>query len=114
MTEAIHRNSSADQIPLVAALPPGTAVLPDDFPLRLLHIKMASGLSWNALAEKLGVDPRQMSRWRKGVEPSGGAMLALVKLSMLVPDGVQVLLGGNGALAPGRRGEALSNSRRPY
>ena len=93
MTTTRHKNTPDEQLSLVAAVPPGTALLPDDFPVRLNCIKEASGLSWNILAEKLGVEPRQMARWRKGVEPSGGAMLALVKLVMLIPGGTQVLLG---------------------
>jgi len=93
VTATRHKNTPDEQLTLVAAVPPGTALLPDDFPVRLNRIKESSGLSWNVLAEKLGVDPRQVARWRKGVEPSGGAMLALVKLVMLVPGGTQVLLG---------------------
>jgi hypothetical protein len=84
---------TTEQIPMLALLPPGTAVLPEDFPDRLTLIKEASGLSWNALADKLGVDPRQMARWRAGVEPSGGAMLALLRLAMQVPGGIEILLG---------------------
>jgi hypothetical protein len=110
MAETKYRNISDEQLSLVAALPPGIAVLPEDFPVRLCRIKEASGLSWNALAEKLGVDPRQVARWRKGVEPSGGAMLALVKLAMLIPGGVQVLL-GEGASAAGWNGVAISSRR---
>lgn len=88
-----NNNFADGQLSLVAALPPGIALLPEDFPERLERIKEASGLSWNSLAEKLGVDPRQVARWRKGVEPSGGAMLALMRLAMLMPGGLQMLLG---------------------
>jgi hypothetical protein len=72
---------------------PGSGVLPDDFAHRLHRLKEASGLSWNRFAEKLGVDPRQVSRWRKGVEPCGGAMLSLLRLALLMPGGLEMLLG---------------------
>ena len=92
MNDGIHVQG---QKPLAELLPPGTAVLPEDFPNRIERIKEASGLSWNGLAEKLGVDPRQLSRWRKGVEPSGGAMLALLRLTLLLPEGHHLLFGGD-------------------
>jgi len=43
-----------------------TGVLPDDFPQRLTRLKEASGLTWSGLSRTLGVDPKQMYRWRKG------------------------------------------------
>lgn len=103
MTGTQLRNKSEGQISLAAALPPGTSVLPHDFEARLVYVKKASGLSWNALAEKLGVDPRQIARWRKGVEPSGGAMLALLRLAAFIPGGTQALLG---VRAPSRAGQS--------
>ena len=37
----------------------------------------------------IGVDYRQMLCWRKkGAEPSGGAMLALVDLAAQIPEGL--------------------------
>ena len=99
MARTSGRPASRGQLSAVASLPPGTAVLPDDFPQRLTEIYRASGVSWNALAEKLGVDPRQIERWRAGVEPSGGAMLALVRLAMLVPGGTETLLGEDADVA---------------
>ena len=51
-----------------------SGVLPDDFAQRLERLKEASGLSWRGLARALGADPKQLARWRKGVEPCGGAM----------------------------------------
>jgi hypothetical protein len=93
MPREITRGGSRRLVPLVPLLPPGTAVLPEDFPDRLTRIQEASGMSWNALAETLGVDPRQMARWKTGVEPSGGAMLALMRLASQMPGGMEVLLG---------------------
>ena len=70
-----------------------SGVLPEDFPKRLVALKEASGLSWNGLAEAIGVDVKQLRRWRKGAEPCGGAMLSLVDLALTIPGGIQVLLG---------------------
>ncbi len=68
-------------------------VLPDDFVRRLSRFRQAIGLSWNGLAEALGVDPKQVLRWRHGVEPCGGAMLAIVRLASQVPGGIQLIMG---------------------
>ena len=47
-------------------------VLPEDFEDRLERHRETSGLTWSALARAIGVDRRQVRRWRtKGVEPSG-------------------------------------------
>ena len=71
-------------------LVPGDALLPPDFGERLQGLKQRSGLTWEAMAEALGVDSRQLGRWRHGVSPSGGAMLAL---AIRVPGGLSELLG---------------------
>ena len=71
---------------------PGYALLPADFPARLARLKEATGLSWEGLAVCLGVDSRQVLRWRQGTEPCGGAMLALVRLAQRVPGGLEQLL----------------------
>ena len=44
--------------------------LPKDFGERLDVLKKDTGLSWDVLAACLGVDPRQLCRWRKGAKPS--------------------------------------------
>ena len=68
--------------------------MPDDFPSRLCVLKEASGLSWEGFAACLGVDCRQVLRWRmKGVHPSGGPMLAICRLAVMVPGGLRALLG---------------------
>ena len=73
---------------------PGVALLPEDFGVRLTRLKEALGLSWEGFASLVGVDCRQMLRWRrKGSEPSGGAMLALVDLAVQVPGGLGILTG---------------------
>ena len=75
------------------ALPIESGVFPEDFPQRLVRLKDASGLSWRGMARALGVDPKQLRRWRRGVEPGGGAMLSLLRFASRVPGGVQILMG---------------------
>ena len=75
-------------------LPLATGVLPEDFPDRLRRLKEASGLTWTGFAQAIGVDRKQVRRWlRKGVEPSGGPMLALLFFAALIPGGVKILMG---------------------
>ena len=69
-------------------------LIPEDFAERLDVFKEVTGLSWEALAACLGVDPRQLLRWRiKGGAPNGGAMLSLVRLAIRTPEGLAELLG---------------------
>ena len=66
--------------------------MPEDFREKLEIIKQLTGLSWEGMASAMGVDSRQLWRWRRhGVQPSGGAMLALVWLALRVPGGLAVL-----------------------
>ncbi len=66
--------------------------IPVDFPQRLERLKEASGLGWKAMCQRLGVDNKRLYRWRRGAEPSGGAMLALIRLAAEVPGGLEALL----------------------
>ena len=61
--------------------PMQSGVLPEDFGQRLERLKEASGLSWRGMAKALGVDPKQLLRWRKGVEPCGGAMHSIFRFA---------------------------------
>ena len=73
---------------------PGVAVMPEDFGDRLVRLKQATGLTWDGFATAIGVDTRQVLRWRKkGCEPSGGAMLSLAALAEQVPGGMAILMG---------------------
>ena len=72
-----------------------SAVLPDDFGSRVEMLKDATGLTWTGFAQVLGVDRRQVLRWRKGTEPGGGAMRALFQLASWI-DGGSDILGDNG------------------
>ncbi len=73
-------------------IPPGVALMPEDFREKLETIKALTGLSWERMAAAMGVDSKQLWRWRRhGVQPNGGAMLALVRLALWVPGGLALL-----------------------
>ena len=96
-----------------ATLPPpdvlfGVTFLPEDFPERLEHFKEASGLTWDAMAACMGVDPRQLRRWRDGTRPSGDGLFALLTLAARFPGGVHMLLGVNVVLPDTEVLEALA------
>ena len=45
------------------------------------------------MADALGVDPRQLLRWRnEDGEPNAGAMLSLTRLAVRVPGGLALLI----------------------
>ena len=68
-------------------------LMPEDFIERLVRLKEASGLTWSGMARAIGVDYKQMLRWRNGVVPSGGAMDALYRFARRVPGGLDILTG---------------------
>ena len=82
---------------------PNVALLPPDFPERLRTLKEMSGLSWERMAVAMGVDSRQLHRWRRGTAPSGEGMLSLVRLATRVPGGLAVLLDEDVLDVAGRR-----------
>ena len=74
-------------------VPPGYAVIPDDFPERLDAVRGLFDLNWEEMSVAMGVDPRQLMRWRiKGGRPNGGAMLSLVRLAIRSPEALGALL----------------------
>ena len=75
-------------------IPYGSGELPKDFVRRLTRLKEASGLTWTGFADALGVDSKQLFRWRNGTEPSGGAMHSLFCLASRIPGGLDILLTG--------------------
>ena len=81
----------------------GVALMPADFPERLDALKELSGLSWERMAASLGVDSRQLHRWRKGTVPGGEGMLSLVRLAVRVPDGLAELLDEDVRVVPRHR-----------
>ena len=94
---------------------PGVALLPEDFGVRLARLKEALGLTWEGFASMIGVDYRQMLRWRKkGAEPAGGAMLALVDLAVQVPGGLDILLGRDLAVTAGGGSKAVGRQQWVY
>ena len=75
-------------------LPYQSGVLSTDFKDRLESLKEASGLTWSAFSQTIGVDRKQVRRWRrKGVEPSGGAMESLYRFAGRFPGGLNILMG---------------------
>ncbi len=88
-----HNGTPNHTGPTELTLPMESGVFPEDFPKRLERLKEASGLSWRGMARAIGVDPKQLRRWRKGVEPSGGPMLALLRFAGRIPGGVHILMG---------------------
>ena len=75
-------------------LPYQSGVLSTDFKERLESLKEASGLTWSAFSQTIGVDRKQVRRWRrKGVEPSGGAMESLYRFAGRFPGGLDILMG---------------------
>lgn len=95
---------SSGLFPSPALFAPDVSLMPDDFVERLTRLKEAAGLSWEGLAACLGVDNRQLLRWRHGAIPCGGAMLALVRLALRVPGGLRLLLGEDFVVIRMRRG----------
>ena len=65
---------------------------PDEFPKRLERLKDLAGVSWEELADVLGVSRRRMMRWRRGGKPSGGGFWAVLSLAAQVPGGMDAML----------------------
>ena len=76
----------------------GSGVYPDDFPERLDRLRQATGLAWTGFADALGVDRKQVLRWKEGTEPCGGAILSIIRLAAVVPGGLDIIM-GDGFLA---------------
>ena len=54
---------------------------PPDFPERLERFREAGGFSCRGLARRLRVDHRTLRRWRQGVRPDAGHLVALFSLA---------------------------------
>ena len=67
--------------------------MPADFGERVTALKERSGLTWERMAEAVGVDSRQLLRWRRGAMPRGGSILALTRFAVRIPGGLSELLG---------------------
>ena len=76
------------------------ADLPDDFAERIELLRQKTGLSREAFAHCLNVDPRQLHKWMKGSRPGPDGLFALFTMAERLPDGLQLLLHGNHAGKP--------------
>ena len=74
-------------------IPYGTCELPGDFANRLTRLKEASGLTWTGFAEAVGMESKNLYKWRKGTVPSGGGMHSLFCLASKIPGGLDILMG---------------------
>lgn len=74
-------------------VPQGSGVLPGDFARRIELLKQASGLTWQGFSDAMGVELKQVLRWRNGTEPCGGAYHCLVGLAPWIPGGLDILMG---------------------
>ena len=54
---------------------------PPDFPERLKRFREVSGLSWQGLARRLRVRARCVWRWKAGMQPNAGHLIALLNLA---------------------------------
>ena len=54
---------------------------PRDFPDRLGRFKKETGLTWNALARRLGVNPYRLREWRRGTVPDSTNLFILLTLA---------------------------------
>ena len=98
-----HRRGSSEEVGIEIAgrvAPYLSGVLPPDFPQRLERLREASGLTWNAFADAIGIDKKRVHRWRKPrkddkkpVKPDGDGFYALVKIAALIPGGLDILMG---------------------
>lgn len=88
--------------PVIArrAVPYPSGELPEDFPQRLERLKEASGLPWDAFAEAVGVERKQVLRWRRGTDPSGSAYHGIVELARWIPGGIDILFGEDFLASP--------------
>ena len=99
------RRGNGEEVGIIIAgrvAPYQSGVLPRDFPQRLERLQEASGLTWNAFADAIGIDKKRVHRWRKrkkGVKnvkpakPDSGGFYALVEIAALIPGGLDILMG---------------------
>ncbi len=99
-----HGNGEEAGIMIAGRIAPyQSGVLPRDFPQRLERLREASGLTWNAFADAIGIDKKRVHRWRKRkkdvkkpvkpAKPDSGGFYALVKIAALIPGGLDILMG---------------------
>ena len=62
------QNGNGDDVGINIAgriAPYQSGALPKDFPERLERLREASGLTWNAFADAIGIDKKRVHRWRR-------------------------------------------------
>ena len=84
---------STPRLSIYAGDPVIDGELPRDFGKRLIRLKEAADVTWDELAELLGLEPKQLIRWANGTKPSGGAYHCLVRLAPWIPGGLDILMG---------------------
>ena len=65
---------------------------PEDFPQRLERLSQLVGLSWEELAERLGIEDDRVTEWRTGTIPTGGEVWHIMRLALSVPGGFKVMV----------------------
>lgn len=71
------------------------AGLPEDFPDRIELLRRKTGLSREAFAYCLTVDPRQFHNWMNGSRPGTDGLFALFMMAERLPGGLPLLLHGD-------------------
>ena len=66
--------------------------LPQDFPDRLERFKESTGLTWNALARRLGVNPYRLREWRKGTSTILDSTNLVILLTLADKPGLRGIL----------------------
>ena len=94
-----HRRGNSEEVGIEIAgrvAPYLSGALPRDFPQRLERLREASGLTWNAFADAIGIDKKRVHRWhdkKKPVKPDGNGFYVLVEIAALIPGGLDILMG---------------------
>ena len=65
---------------------------PRDFGERLGRLVELAGLSWEELAERVGVELERVVAWREGEVPTGAEVWHIMRLAFSVPGGTDVML----------------------
>ena len=67
-------------------------LFPKDFGERLARLVELASLSWEELAERLGVGCDRVTEWRGGEVPTGGEVWHIMHLASSIPGGTEVML----------------------
>ena len=67
-------------------------LFPEDFGERLERLTKLAGLSWEEVAQLLGVEDDRVTEWRTGTIPTGGEVWRIMRLAWLTSGGIEVML----------------------